>query len=198
MKKSEIIVELAKALALAQKKINVVVSDSKNPHFRSNYASLAAVRECVIPPLNEHGLSVAQLPGEVVVREQDAYATLGTVLVHSSGEWISSECSCKLQKNDPQGYGSAITYLRRYSLAALVGLAQDDDDGESHRQAPAKKQADNTVFEAIMGKIAAARDSEQLETAKSEAKSSWKLLTTEQQSAVKSAVEQAKRLVEGV
>lgn len=205
MEKSETIGELAKALAVAQAKISIVVNDSRNPHFKSSYASLAAVRECAIPPLNECGLAVVQLPGQVQLVEADAYATLFTLLTHStSGEWISGYTRCRLQKNDAQGMGSAITYLRRYSLAALVGLAQEDDDGEhavarqTTSQSQPKAQADESEYKSVLVLLASARDAATLAAAKEAARKAWRSFSPEQQTTIKITSEQATRLIEGV
>lgn len=127
---SESIDQISAALAKAQARISTVGKDAKNPHFKSEYATLAAVREAAIPALNECGISVLQFPGYV-----DGRVTLTTRLLHTGGQWIDSTCSAKSVKDDAQGFGSVVTYLRRYSLAAITGLAQDDDDGESQGRA---------------------------------------------------------------
>lgn len=126
MQKSESIKELASALAKAQSKIENATKTSSNPHFKSKYADLAEVLNTVRPVLAEHGLSVAQFPSL-----DGSIASVETILMHSSGEWISGIASAPVGKQDAQGVGSATTYLRRYSLAALAGVAQEDDDGNT-------------------------------------------------------------------
>lgn len=131
MQKSETIGALAAALAKAQSKMTHASKDKINPHFKNRYADLAAVLDAVREPLTANGLSVVQL-----VAEAERGAALETVLMHESGEWISALYSLPVSKEDAQGYGSALTYARRYALAAICGIAQDDDDGEGARKAP--------------------------------------------------------------
>jgi len=129
--------ELAAALAAAQREMSNPRLDSVNPHFKSRFASLAGVRECVREPLAKHGLSYVQLLGS-----SDALVTCETVLMHKSGQWISGTFGVAPVKRDPQGMGSAATYARRYSLMAIVGVVgDDDDDGNSASTAPNGKQA---------------------------------------------------------
>ena len=129
MKTSESIKSIAPALLQAQMQITFAAKDATNPHFKSKYADLPAVIDAVKGPLNEHGIVFLQSCSP----SDDNKLHLTTRLIHSSGEWIEDTAVCPLPKQDPQGYGSAVTYLRRYSLAALAGLYQADDDGESTR-----------------------------------------------------------------
>jgi hypothetical protein len=124
--KSDSIKELATALAKAQAKIRHAVKDSANPFFKSKYADLASVWEAVREPLTSNGLAVTQVPDV-----QDGKSVLVTMLMHSSGEWISGTYPIVPIKNDPQGVGSAITYARRYALQSLAGVCPDDDDGNA-------------------------------------------------------------------
>lgn len=115
--------ELAAALAKAQGHIRGAAKDSTNPHFKSKYADLAAVWEACRAPLSANGLAVIQTPrliGEVIV--------LVTRLVHASGQWVEATYPVWPVQQTPQGFGSALTYARRYSLASVVGVAPDDDD----------------------------------------------------------------------
>lgn len=123
--KSETINELATALAKAQGEIASASKSSENPHFRSRYADLASVWDACRASLSKNGLSVIQTVGQ-----DEAGFVLNTTLCHSSGQWIESQMHLLLAKQDMQGLGSAITYARRYSLASIVGVAQDDDDAE--------------------------------------------------------------------
>jgi len=134
---SENINELADALSKAQGEIEGAVKDSKNPFFKSNYADLHSVIACAREPLAKNGLSVAQ-----TTQIQDGVLSLCTTLMHKSGQWIKSVMPIELAKRDPQSIGSAITYFRRYSYAAIVGIAQMDDDGESAMNRPPKPQDD--------------------------------------------------------
>jgi hypothetical protein len=126
MKTSESVAALAAALSKAQSVMQGAAKDRQNPHFRSDYATLASVIEAARTPLAGHGLAVVQglstAPGGLVVT---------TRLLHSSGEWIEDELTVPLAKNDAQGMGSAATYGRRYALSALLGIAQVDDDGNA-------------------------------------------------------------------
>lgn len=140
MTKSESIAALAAALAKAQAEIRPAAKDSENPHFRSKYADLASCWEACRDPLSRNGFAVVQSPGGDA--QNPAWLTLETLLVHSSGEFISSTIGVELQKRDPQALGSALTYLRRYGLSAIVGLvADDDDDANSAMPAPGKRSA---------------------------------------------------------
>lgn len=125
MKTSELINELSAALAKAQAEIKDAVKDATNPHFRNEYASLASVLDAVRDPLSKNGLSVMQAP-----KIADPGMILVTRLAHSSGQWVESETPLMLVKQDMQGFGSALTYARRYALAALCGVSQVDDDAE--------------------------------------------------------------------
>lgn len=126
MQKSEQINELATALAKAQAEIENASKNSSNPHFKSKYADLAEVINTVRPVFSGHGLSISQFPSFA-----DGLASVETVLMHSSGQWMSGTASAGVTKQDAQGVGSAITYLRRYSLAAVAGIAQEDDDANA-------------------------------------------------------------------
>ena len=123
--------ELATAMAKAQSQIKTALKDSKNPHFKSSYADLTSVWDACREALTKNGFSVIQRTdfdagGEV---------WLETMLLHSSGEHIASRYPLRPAKQDPQGYGSAITYARRYCLAAIVGVvADEDDDGNAASQ----------------------------------------------------------------
>jgi hypothetical protein len=124
--KSEQINELATALAGAQAELENASKSSNNPHFKSKYADLAEVLNTVRPVLAKHGLSVAQFPG---YSHEHKVVAVETVLMHKSGQYLSGTVAAPVTKPDAQGVGSAITYCRRYSLAAVVGIAQEDDDG---------------------------------------------------------------------
>lgn len=128
MNKSDNIAEIAKALCLAQAEMQKASKSTTNPFFKSKYADLEEVIDCVKSVFIKHGLSFTQMPGF-----DNGIVTVETMIMHDSGEWITSTCGCNSPKQDPQGVGSAITYLRRYSLSAVAGLAQEDDDGNSQQ-----------------------------------------------------------------
>ena len=127
MNKSESIGNLAKSLALVQASLAPAKRDSTNPFFNSTYADLSSVWESCRELLAKHGLSVIQ--GNSIGANNTVIVE--TILAHESGQWIQSELCMPLAKNDPQGVGSAITYGRRYGLAAIVGIVADDDDGNA-------------------------------------------------------------------
>lgn len=127
MNKSDNIDQLAVALSKVQSKIKGAVEDSTNPHFKSKYASLQSVIDVAREPLAANGLSVTQLLSDGLPN----HVTMETVLLHSSGQWISSTFSVPVTKQDAQGYGSACTYARRYSYMSLIGIAPIDDDANA-------------------------------------------------------------------
>jgi hypothetical protein len=126
MNQSEQINELAAALAKAQGQITGALKDSSNPFFKSKYADLAACWDACRKQLSENGLSVVQTT-EIL----DSQVVVATTLAHSSGQWMRGVLPVKAKDDGPQAQGSGITYARRYALAAIVGLAQIDDDAES-------------------------------------------------------------------
>jgi hypothetical protein len=122
--------ELATAMAKAQAEIKAALKDSKNPHFKSSYADLTSVWDACRTALTKNGLSVVQIPG---FDANDVW--LETMILHSSGESLSGRYPLRPSQQTPQGYGSALTYARRYSLAAMVGVvADEDDDGNAASQ----------------------------------------------------------------
>ena len=115
--------ELATAMAKAQAEIKTALKDSKNPHFKSSYADLTSVWDACRNALTKNGLSVLQ-----ITNFDAADVWLETTLLHASGESISGRYPLRPQQQTPQGYGSALTYARRYALAAMVGVVADEDD----------------------------------------------------------------------
>lgn len=136
MNKSDQINELSTALAKAQLEIENAGKNATNSHFGKQYADLAQVLNTVRPVFAAHGLSFVQMPSFL-----DGKASVETMLMHSSGQYISNTCSAPVSKQDAQGVGSAITYLRRYSLAAFAGVAQEDDDGNMAVGGPQQSKA---------------------------------------------------------
>jgi hypothetical protein len=116
--------ELGKALVAAQMEMQNPAFDSQNPHFRSRFASLAAVRNAVIPTLAKHGIGVLQN-----LTTTETGVACETILLHSSGQVMRlGPLSMPATKPDAQGFGSAATYARRYALMAVAGVVGDDDD----------------------------------------------------------------------
>lgn len=128
---SENLNELFQALSKAQGLIKGAAKDSKNPFFKSNYADLESVWAVIREPFAANGLSVIQTPGY-----KDGFYTLTTMLCHSSGQYLGDTVSLPLAKADSQSLGSAITYMRRYALAAIAGVYQTDDDGNQATHPP--------------------------------------------------------------
>ena len=141
MRTSESIASLAAALAKAQAVIEGAIKDKANPAFRSRYADLAAVWDAIREPLTANGLSLIQMPDVF-----EGEPVLVTRLLHASGEWLEGTYPLNPVKQDPQGYGSAITYARRYAAMAVCGVAPEDDDGNaasgrSDKAAPVAQKA---------------------------------------------------------
>lgn len=127
--KSESINELAAALAKAQNEMPIAELSSSNPYFKNKYADLATYIKASRPSLSKNGLSVSQL----IMFDDKGEQFLQTMLLHSSGQFISSFAKINPQKTDIQSLGSYLTYMRRYSYSSIIGCASgtDDDDGES-------------------------------------------------------------------
>jgi hypothetical protein len=125
---SETIGALAAALSKAQADITGALKDSSNPFFKSKYADLASCWDACRKQLAANNLCVIQTTDLDDLTNQ---TVLKTILAHSSGEWVKSITPILTKDNSPQAQGSGITYARRYALAAIVGLAQVDDDAEA-------------------------------------------------------------------
>lgn len=118
------------ALAAAQAQMGKAIKDSANPAFRSKYADLASVMDACLPALNANGIAVYQ-----PTIDDDTGRFVETILAHESGETIRCRVPLIVQKNDMQGYGSAVTYARRYGLMCMAGIAPEDDDGNAAAKA---------------------------------------------------------------
>jgi hypothetical protein len=129
MKQSASISALAKALCAAQKKLKPALKDATNPFFKSKYANFESIWEAARDPLTANGLSVVQ----VLSTNETGEPTLNTMLMHESGEWISGKTPLKPMKPDPQSFGSHLSYLKRYALAAMVGVVTSDEDDDANR-----------------------------------------------------------------
>jgi hypothetical protein len=127
MNQSESIAKLATALSIVQGKLTHAKKDSANPFFKSKYADLESVWDACRDLLAANGLSIMQFPGEFI----DGTMSLTTIIAHSSGEFIEQQMSVPVTKPDAQGAGSCLTYMRRYALAAVVGVVQADDDANA-------------------------------------------------------------------
>lgn len=125
---SDSITKIVGALLKVQKEVEPVTKNKANPYFKSRYADLSAVYETVRDLLTKNEIVVFQ-SGEDT--GENGSIVLTTLLLHVSGEWLSSSFRVPLVKNDPQALGSAITYARRYGLTSAIGLSTEDDDAES-------------------------------------------------------------------
>ncbi len=131
MNKSESIKELATALAKAQRSMGGAKKDSSNPFYKSTYSDLSSVVTAIREPLSSNGLSFIQATEP---SDKDEIRVI-TMLMHESGEWLSSTIAIPVSKADAQGYGSAITYAKRYGLQGLLGVPSEDDDGNAAAKA---------------------------------------------------------------
>jgi len=149
MNKSDSTAALAAALGKAQSAIVGAVKDSTNPFYNSRYADLASVWDACRGPLTQNGLAIVQTPATefgtdarwetVTARNGEkrnvlvvmTHVSVTTTLLHTSGEWCSGTVAAMLPNGDPQAVGSAITYLRRYGLSAMIGIPQIDDDANA-------------------------------------------------------------------
>jgi hypothetical protein len=135
--------KIASALVKAQKAFGPALKTSTNPHFKSRYADLSACIEAVIDGLNANGIALIQKQHPC-----DHGVSVETVFVHESGEVFSAGIlTVPAAKQDPQGYGSALTYARRYSLMAACGIAPEDDDGNAGSKGAPKVDKEPTPKE---------------------------------------------------
>ena len=127
---------IATALAKAQANMGKALKQANNPHFRSKYADLGNVMDACLPALNEAGIALIQPTGE-----DERGRFVETILIHGeSGEQLSCRVPLIVSKNDMQGFGSAVTYARRYGLMAMAGIAPEDDDGNAAAAAAPKQE----------------------------------------------------------
>ncbi len=126
MNKSESIKNLATAMNKAQSEMGGAHKGANNPFFKSKFADLSSVVQAVKEPFSNNGLSYVQFP-----IENNGRIGVETILMHSSGEWLSNEFTVNLSKQDAQGAGSAITYCKRYALQSIAGIPSEDDDGNA-------------------------------------------------------------------
>ena len=128
--------KIAPAFIKAKQAFGPALKDKTNPAFRSKYADLGACLEAVDDALLANGIAMYQETFEDLTG-----VTVETVFLHESGETIrSGKLHVPAAKQDPQGYGSALTYARRYSLMTACGIAPEDDDGNAATKAPAARQ----------------------------------------------------------
>lgn len=134
------------AAALVQFQVNApsVQKNAVNPHFKNRYADLSAIIEATRKPLTDAGLTIVQLPeGDELV----------TRVIHKSGQWIASRTALKCSKNDMQGYGSALSYGRRYAISAILNLAAEDDDAQAASK-PSRPKVSQSDVAKVMAPVA--------------------------------------------
>ena len=136
MNTSEKVDKIIPALLQAQAATGNVHRDAKNPHFRSTYASLESVINTVREPLTAAGIVILQSP-----TMSEGLVTVTTRLFHGSGQWVQNRAEARPADLSPQKVGSAVTYLRRYSLMSLLCLAPTDDDGNAAQGTPKEREA---------------------------------------------------------
>ena len=149
MNTSQEIDKISAALVLAQKDMLPLIKDSDNPFFKSKYADLHAVTQACYPALQANGICVMQSAESL---GSDGI-NIRTRLIHSSGQFIETECAIPPAGQDPQKYGSAVTYGRRYGLQAAVGLAAQDDDAEAamgRKESKGKQAASDDLLDKII------------------------------------------------
>jgi len=136
MKTSEQINEIASAMIIFHTEVNSIPKTAENPFFKSKYVPLDKILTAIQGPLKKANLTFMQFP----VEENQ----LETIILHTSGQWISERFYMKPSKSDPQAYGSVITYQRRYALSAILGLNTDEDD-DGNRASTEKAVSEKTV-----------------------------------------------------
>lgn len=178
---------IASALVKAQKTFSPALKTSTNPHFKSRYADLSACVEAVIDSLNANGIMLMQQ-----CHESETGVTVETLFVHESGETFSAgKLHVPAAKQDPQGYGSALTYARRYSLMAACGIAPEDDDGNaaSQQKKPVKPKLTGSAVEDFITTIS---DSDSMDALKKQFATAFRAAEHVSDDAAAKRFEQAK------
>jgi len=180
--------ELAKALVKAQAAMSHAAKDSKNPHFKSAYSSLASVIDAVRPALSANGLAFVQM-----LHTAESGVAVETVLIHESGEQLScGTLFIPATKQDAQGFGSAITYGKRYGLQAALGIASEDDDGTAAVKAPPVKAIEKPKGIELDNTVAQMASAVSYESLKDIFRAAWTICLKEQQIPLKAAYDQFK------
>ena len=150
--------EICKALVTAQRNFAPALKTATNPHFKSKYADLSACVEAVLDALNDAGIMLMQK-----CHPCDDGVLVETMFIHESGEQLSAgKLHVPAAKSDPQGYGSALTYARRYSLMAACGIAPEDDDGNAAKNAATNRPDESEIADCLI----AINDSDDMESLK--------------------------------
>lgn len=189
--------KIAQAFIKAKKEFSPALKDKTNPHFRSQYADLGACLDAVDDALLNNGIALYQ-----ETFEDQTGVTVETVLLHESGETIrSGKLHVPASKQDPQGYGSALTYARRYSLMAACGIAPEDDDGNAASQAkpakaPVKAAPISMPVDEVDSCCLAMRECDDAESLKGIFAGAWKRADEISRKTLKAAYESRKEQIE--
>ena len=160
MNTSQSVTKLSQAMLKVQQQLQPAIKDARNSFVGNDYATLNSVMETCKDALISHGIWLTQLPTPAPVELGTGHIGLETKLIHAeSGEWISSTTVIPLPKNDPQGMGSAITYARRYSLCAMLGIVTEDDDANAACGHPKNTRSQRRPLEGNLSKNRPNRDS---------------------------------------
>ncbi len=154
---SDKITDLAKAMISVQQELTPALKDATNTYTNSNYATLKSVMDVCRETLLKNGIWLTQYPVPV----EFGHLGLVTKIIHAAtGQWQSSLIVMPLQKNDPQGYGSAMTYARRYGVSSILVIITEDDDAESAMQ---REQTENQSLKPLKsGGVASVKGSKQM------------------------------------
>ncbi len=198
MKTSENIDKLAPAMLKAQQAIRFAAKDAQNSHLKNKYADLESVIDAIKAPLNDNGIVFMQSPSP----SDDGKLHLTTRLMHESGQWMEDTAVAPMPKQDPQGFGSTLTYLRRYSLSSVTGLYQSDDDGNAGSgvgEKPAAKSAPRPAAKPVPVNdsefddcITALKECDELEQLQGIFAGAWKRANKEQQPKLKAVYDARK------
>lgn len=176
--------KIAAAFVKAQKGFAPALKTSTNPHFKSRYADLAACVEAVIDALNAAGIALMQK-----THESESGVMVETTFIHESGEIMSGgRLHIPAQKHDAQGFGSALSYARRYSLMAACGIAPEDDDGNAASKPKAQKPRGVDLDDVLV----AMREAPTLEALKKIFGDAWKIAAPDEQKTMQSSYERLK------
>lgn len=152
--------QIAAAFVKAQSQFGAALKTSTNPHFKSRYADLAACVEAVIDALNNNGIALLQQSHEC-----ESGVSIETVFLHESGQELrSGKLWLPASKQDAQGYGSALTYARRYSLMSAAGLAPEDDDGNAASKPKQVGALPDKVLADFIASMNESKDLQELQT----------------------------------
>lgn len=210
MKHSDSLAQIGAALAVAQGQIQGAKKDSSNPFFGSKYADLAAVWEVIRKPLSDNNLAVVQTVRVEHARSENKdvqvlanaigdmagppAVIVTTLLIHSSGEWISEETTMWPKDGGPQAIGTCTSYARRYALAAMVGVYQVDDDAEAATDHEQEHEVNTLLDETVIAlKTADAMKIRQIWNdlnAVGNTQAIWKALNTKQKNLARELLQQ--------